>query len=155
MRERLYCRTLLGILRVDIEEDVVVGISFEDACEPSGFACGCSVCDEIKAYIAGSLTAFSFRWAMNGTAFQCKVWEELCKIPYGETRSYRDIANSIGMPGASRAVGNACNRNPLLFVIPCHRVVGASGKIAGFAAGVERKAFLLEMERKGSDIIKK
>ena len=148
MRERRYCRTVLGNLRVDLENGVVVGISFEEGFEPPEFACGCGVCGEIQDYIAGLLPSFSFRWAMKGTPFQCKVWEELCKIPYGETRSYGDIARAIGMPGASRAVGNACNRNPLLLVVPCHRVLGANGKITGFAAGVERKAFLLEMERR-------
>ena len=147
MERTVFCDTVLGCLKVSFEDDVVVGISF-DASSNEGVGCdtGCGVCRELEEYLYGSRVSFSFRWSMRGTPFQCDVWDELRNIPYGEVRSYADIARAIGRPGASRAVGNACNRNPLLFVVPCHRVVGSDGSIGGFAAGAERKRFLLSME---------
>ena len=137
----------MGCLKVVFDDDCVVGVSFEDAAEGGVFE-ECDVVREIKEFLDGTRRSFSFRWSMRGTPFQCRVWEELTKIPYGEVRSYGEIARVLGVPGASRAVGGACNRNPLLFVVPCHRVVGARGGLTGFAAGVDRKAFLLEMEGK-------
>lgn len=85
-----------------------------------------------------------------GSAFERKVWAALEKIPFGETRTYGDIAQSIGSPRAFRAVGRACGRNPLPLIIPCHRVVGASGKLTGFSAGLWRKQWLLESEKRGN-----
>ena len=84
---------------------------------------------------------------MEGTAFQQQVWTALCDIPYGETRSYKQIAESIGNPKAVRAVGMANNRNPLLIVVPCHRVIGTDGKLVGYGAGIEKKEFLLRLEK--------
>ena len=84
---------------------------------------------------------------MKGTAFQQNVWRALLEIPYGETRSYKQIAEAIGNPKAVRAVGMANNRNPLLVVVPCHRVIGANGKLIGYAAGIEKKEFLLRLEK--------
>lgn len=81
-----------------------------------------------------------------GTEFQKRVWEELRKIPYGETRTYRQIAEAIGNPGAARAVGMANNKNPISIITPCHRVVNADGKIGGYAGGAEVKRFLLALE---------
>ena len=82
-----------------------------------------------------------------GTAFQLRVWEELCRIEWGRTRSYGEIARAAGSPRGARAVGMACNRNPLLLVVPCHRVVGADGSLVGFGEGLELKRRLLELER--------
>ena len=82
-----------------------------------------------------------------GTVFQQQVWKVLCDIPYGETRSYKQIAEAIGNPKAVRAVGMANNRNPLLIVVPCHRVIGANGKLVGYGAGIEKKEFLLKLEK--------
>ena len=84
---------------------------------------------------------------MVGTPFQQRVWQALQQIPYGATRTYGAIATAIGNPRASRAVGMACNKNPLLLIVPCHRVVGANGKLVGFAYGTEAKRWLLELER--------
>jgi methylated-DNA-[protein]-cysteine S-methyltransferase len=81
-----------------------------------------------------------------GTEFQQKVWAALCEIPYGETRTYGEIAAAIGSPKAARAVGMACNRNPVWITIPCHRVVGSNGSLTGYAGGLEMKKFLLELE---------
>ncbi|MCC8169988.1 MAG: methylated-DNA--[protein]-cysteine S-methyltransferase, partial [Oscillospiraceae bacterium] len=83
----------------------------------------------------------------HGTDFQRRVWSELLKIPYGETRSYGQIAASIGNPKASRAVGSANNKNPIAIVIPCHRVIGANGSLTGYAGGLDIKSFLLETEK--------
>jgi AraC family transcriptional regulator of adaptative response/methylated-DNA-[protein]-cysteine methyltransferase len=82
------------------------------------------------------------------TAFQQRVLDELCRIPYGETRTYGEIARTIGQPKAARAVGNACNRNPVPIIIPCHRVIGSDGSLTGYAFGIERKQHLLDLERK-------
>ena len=84
---------------------------------------------------------------MVGTEFQRRVWEALRTIPYGETRSYGQIADQIGTPGASRAVGLANGRNPMSIIVPCHRVIGASGQLTGYGGGLHRKEALLELER--------
>lgn len=102
---------------------------------------------ELEAYFAGTRRTFDFPVAPEGTAFQQRVWEALRRIPYGQTRSYRQIAEAIGRPAACRAVGMANNRNPLAIVIPCHRVVGADGSLTGYAGGLEVKARLLELEQ--------
>lgn len=102
---------------------------------------------QILEYLEGKRKTFDFPIAWQGTPFQIKVWEALRNIPYGETRSYGQIAAAIGNPKASRAVGMANNRNPLLIVVPCHRVVGADGSLVGYAAGLSIKKHLLELER--------
>ena len=102
---------------------------------------------QLSDYFAGRRTVFDLPLDFRGTAFQRAVWGELLKIPYGETRSYGEIAWAIGSPSAVRAVGAANGRNPISIVAPCHRVIGASGKLTGFAGGLEAKAFLLDLER--------
>jgi methylated-DNA-[protein]-cysteine S-methyltransferase len=101
---------------------------------------------QLAEYFAGRRTRFSLTLDFAGTAFQRKVWNALLTIPFGETRSYAQIAKQIGNPGASRAVGAANGRNPLSIVAPCHRVIGAGGKLTGFAGGLEAKAYLLALE---------
>lgn len=101
---------------------------------------------QIQAYCAGSLRCFRLPLAPVGTAFQQQVWQALLQIPYGATRSYGAVASAIGKPRAARAVGMANNRNPLPIVIPCHRVIGASGKLVGYAGGLEIKKRLLQRE---------
>ncbi len=101
---------------------------------------------ELLEYFAGERKVFSFAYAGKGTEFQQKVWKALCDIPYGETRSYKDIAVAIGNEKACRAVGMANNKNPIGVIVPCHRVIGASGKLVGYASGVEMKAYLLTLE---------
>jgi len=103
---------------------------------------------ELAEYFAGRRRAFSVPLCMHGTPFQKAVWQALIRIPYGETRSYGDIAAMIGRKNACRAVGMANNRNPLPVFVPCHRVVGADGSLTGYAGGLEAKAFLLELEGK-------
>ena len=102
---------------------------------------------QLTEYLIGVRKCFDLPLNPRGTEFQQQVWKALCDIPYGETRSYKQIAEAIGNPKAVRAVGMANNRNPLLIVIPCHRVIGANGKLVGYAAGIEMKEYLLKLEK--------
>lgn len=101
---------------------------------------------QLQEYFTGNRKVFDLEIDFTGTTFQKKVWSALLKIPYGETVSYQDIANRIGNPKAVRAVGGAIHRNPLLIVIPCHRVIGKNGDLTGFAYGMNAKRKLLELE---------
>ncbi len=102
---------------------------------------------QLLDYFAGRRTEFSLPLAPSGTAFQKKVWESLCTIPYGETRSYKEIAQSVGSPKGFRAVGMANNRNPIPVLIPCHRVIGANGNLVGYGGGLSIKERLLNLEK--------
>lgn len=102
---------------------------------------------QLAAYFAGELTEFGVPLEMPGTAFQRRVWAALQTIPYGQTRSYGQIATQIGAPGASRAVGLANGRNPIGIIVPCHRVIGSTGSLTGYGGGLDRKRILLELER--------
>lgn len=101
---------------------------------------------QLKEYFAGARTTFDLPLNPTGTVFQNRVWNELFKIPHGETISYTELAERVGRPGSHRAVGAANGRNPLPIVIPCHRVIGKSGKLTGYAGGLEAKQKLLELE---------
>lgn len=111
---------------------------------PEAFA---TVAEQLEAYFAGRLTAFDLPLAPAGTPFQRDVWRALRAVPYGETTTYGELARRAGRPGAARAVGTANARNPISIVTPCHRVVGASGALTGYAGGLERKRALLALER--------
>ncbi len=101
---------------------------------------------QLLEYFQGQRKTFDLPLMPDGTAFQKQVWTELLKIPYGETRTYSDIAIAIGRPNASRAVGNAINKNPIAIIIPCHRVIGKDGNLRGYAGGLELKEMLLRLE---------
>jgi methylated-DNA-[protein]-cysteine S-methyltransferase len=101
---------------------------------------------QLRAYFSGGLRQFDLPLDIRGTAFQKRVWRELERIPYGETRSYRQIADTIGAPLAVRAVGAANGANPIPIVIPCHRVIGSGGKLTGYGGGLPLKKRLLELE---------
>ena len=101
---------------------------------------------QIKEYLDGNRKTFDLPLAPKGTKFQKQVWQALSDIPYGQTRTYKEIAVAAGNPKAVRAVGMANNRNPLIVVVPCHRVIGSDGKMLGYAAGVDKKEFLLRLE---------
>ncbi|MFD3312227.1 methylated-DNA--[protein]-cysteine S-methyltransferase [Streptomyces sp. NPDC058694] len=107
--------------------------------------------DELRAYFAGELKEFTVQLHLDGTPFQRSVWEQLQRIPYGETRSYGELADALGNPNASRAVGLANGKNPLGIIVPCHRVVGANGNLTGYGGGLERKRQLLDFERGEAD----
>jgi methylated-DNA-[protein]-cysteine S-methyltransferase len=105
--------------------------------------------EQLKAYFAGQLTEFDLRLAVpGGSAFERSVWAQIAAIPYGETTTYGEIARAVGGSGmeAARAVGTACNHNPVPVIVPCHRVIGAGNKLVGFGGGLDRKRFLLQLE---------
>ncbi|MFE0773277.1 methylated-DNA--[protein]-cysteine S-methyltransferase [Streptomyces sp. NPDC058861] len=101
---------------------------------------------QLDAYFAGELTAFDLPLHLVGTPFQLRVWERLSLIPYGKTRTYGELAEELGNPGASRAVGLANGKNPVSIIVPCHRVVGAGGGLTGYGGGLDRKQRLLAFE---------
>jgi methylated-DNA-[protein]-cysteine S-methyltransferase len=103
--------------------------------------------EQLEEYFAGGRIDFDLRLDLVGTAFQRRVWEALLTIPYGETRSYGEIARQIGAPSASRAVGLANGHNPVSIIVPCHRVIGANGSLTGYGGGLEKKRALLGLER--------
>lgn len=103
--------------------------------------------EQLGAYFAGALTEFDLPLALHGTPFQQKVWSELLNIPFGQTWSYGELARRIGQPTASRAVGLANGKNPVSIIVPCHRVIGANGKLVGYGGGLDRKTTLLKLER--------
>ena len=106
----------------------------------------CKAKAELESYFSGTLQAFSLPLRPQGTPFQQAVWAQLLQIPYGETRSYGDLARALGKPGAARAIGMANHRNPISILIPCHRVIGADGSLIGYGGGLDMKRFLLRLE---------
>ena len=144
--------TPLGTLRLVSDGTHLVSIEFEgrhghcaddqEVCDPVLSSCA----RQLKEYFAGERDTFDLPLAAGGTEFQRAVWAALADIPYGELRSYRDIATAIDKPAAVRAVGAANGRNPLPIVVPCHRVIGSDGSLTGFAGGLEAKTRLLQLE---------
>jgi methylated-DNA-[protein]-cysteine S-methyltransferase len=102
---------------------------------------------QVREYFAGRRREFDLPLSLRGTDFRRRVWHSLCEIPFGETRSYAEIARRVGRPIATRAVGAAVGRNPISIIVPCHRVVGSDGSLTGFAGGLDRKRWLLDHER--------
>ena len=102
---------------------------------------------QLRDYIAGERTTFKLPLDLRGTPFQQEVWRALQAIPFGATLIYGELAHRLGKPGASRAVGAANGRNPISIIVPCHRVVGSTGKLTGFAGGMDAKEYLLRLER--------
>ncbi|KWA27172.1 methylated-DNA--[protein]-cysteine S-methyltransferase [Burkholderia territorii] len=154
----------LGDIAIRIEDDVLTGLFFVGqkyypslaiAPDATGGARNASplarkVADEIAEYFTGVRESFSVPIHLRGTAFQRSVWKELLAIPFGELVSYGDITERIGLPmSAARAVGGAVGRNPVSIMVPCHRVIGASGSLTGYAGGIERKRALLSLEGAG------
>jgi methylated-DNA-[protein]-cysteine S-methyltransferase len=132
---------LTGCYFADVEGhgDPTVGLERDDA--PFAEAAA-----QLRDYFAGRRRRFDLPLAPRGTEFQRRVWEALRTIDYGETRSYRQIAEQVGAPGASRAVGLANGRNPIAVIVPCHRVIGADGSLTGYGGGMARKRVLLDLE---------
>ena len=157
-----------GLIRIDYKGSYITGInrvrhtdreSVSDTAMDGKRAPGCTSSSEkrcavsdnafkqINEYFEGKRKTFDFLIKAEGTDFQKKVWRALCDIPYGETRTYKEIAQAVGSPKACRAVGMANNRNPISFAVPCHRVIGADGSLVGYGGGLDLKQKLLEMER--------
>jgi methylated-DNA-[protein]-cysteine S-methyltransferase len=109
--------------------------------------------EQLEEYFAGTRTEFELELELVGTAFQRRVWGALLTIPYGETRSYGDIARQIGSPGAFRAVGLANGHNPIGIIVPCHRVIGSNGSLTGYGGGLDRKRSLLQLEKSQNSTI--
>ena len=106
--------------------------------------------EQLREYFDGKRKVFDLPLAPVGTEFQMRCWDALLEVPYGETRSYGDIARAAGSPKGFRAVGMANNRNPIAMIIPCHRIIGSDGKLVGYGGGLDIKVFLLELERKNA-----
>ncbi len=147
----LIVNTPIGAIRLLSNGQALVAIEFPDhysarVAQPAMDEVLASTKQQLQEYFAGKRKTFDLPLAPDGTDFQRSVWQALAKIPYGELRSYGDIAHQIGKPRAVRAVGAANGRNPLPIVVPCHRVIGSNGKLTGFAGGLPVKQQLLELE---------
>ena len=148
MRIEAVVSSPVGNLCIVEEDGAIVGVSLTDAPvhrPETPLIARCAM--QLAAYFAGQLRVFDLPLAPVGTAFQQSVWAALRTIPYGETRSYGQVAQALGKPGAARAVGRANHENPLMIVIPCHRVVNADGTMGGYNGGVRIKEKLLALER--------
>lgn len=133
------------------DDNAVIGIGFDkpgnSVWQDNGILLQCK--SELEEYFAGKRQAFNVPIKFNGTDFQNAVWQKLLEIPYGQVMSYSELAAAIGRPKAARAVGSACNKNPIAVIVPCHRVVGKSGSLTGYAGGIGIKEKLLELEKNG------
>lgn len=145
-----FCQNRLGKFRIDYEDGSLTGLQLVSS-EPDGPGNPTELTErassELAEYLDGTRKSFDLPILLKGTPFQKKVWMALCSIPYGETRSYKDIAVQIGIKNAFRAVGMANNRNPLMIIVPCHRVIGSDGSLTGYACGLEIKRELLSLEK--------
>ena len=142
----------LGYMTITEDDGYIVGIRLSPTDSSSANNVSSPLLLETEwqlcEYLGGCRRSFEFPVRLTGTPFQVAVWEALRTIPYGQTCTYGEVATLIGRPGAARAVGSACHRNPLLIVVPCHRVVGSGGALTGFACGLESKRLLLKIEQK-------
>lgn len=162
-RRIVYCNThspvgellLIGEVNPTRDAFALTGIYFANAPHARGAvppgarkseASFTHVIEQLRSYFGGTRTSFDIAMKPNGTAFQRDVWKVLTSIPFGETRTYGEIARALGRPQASRAVGAANGKNPLSIVVPCHRVIGGNGTLTGYAGGVEQKRLLLAHE---------
>ncbi len=141
----------VGDLTLTEEEGALTGLYFGRLSRP-GEAGPTALLEEaarqLREYFAGQRREFDLPLCLRGTAFQMQVWQALQAIPYGEVRTYGEIARAIGKPKACRAVGMANHHNPISIIVPCHRVVGAGGSLTGYGGGLENKRFLLDLEKR-------
>ena len=141
----------VGPLRIDEEGAFIIGVNRADTPLKAPDTPLLQECvRQLRAYFDGSLTGFDLPLNPQGTPFRRKVWAALQEIPYGETRSYGQLAKALGCPGAARAVGGANHHNPISIIIPCHRVIGADGSLTGYGGGLAMKDWLLRHERRHS-----
>jgi methylated-DNA-[protein]-cysteine S-methyltransferase len=144
----------LGSILLTADDDGLTGINFQDAAGAKRPTCDSMESDapfaeavrQINDYFRGELKQFNLKLSLRGTPFQRRVWNALGTILYGQTISYRDLAERIGNPAACRAVGAANGRNPIPIVVPCHRVIGSSGRLTGYYGGTHLKEYLLRLE---------
>lgn len=144
----IHINSPIGPLTIACNEQGISMISFSNAKELSReIPKSLKTCvQQLQEYFSGKRQSFDLKLAPEGTAFQQSVWKELLHIPYGETQTYLDIAKALGDEKLTRAVGNANGKNPIAIVVPCHRVIGSNGKLTGYAGGMKRKQFLLQLE---------
>jgi methylated-DNA-[protein]-cysteine S-methyltransferase len=146
-----YYKSPIGIVRIEGNEE---GVHFIDFCEEDQISfleevpnCLVEAHQQIQEYFEGKRKEFNFKIISKGTDFQRTVWNELVKVPYGQTASYAELAMQIQNPKAVRAVANANRRNPISIVVPCHRIIGSNGSLTGYAGGLWRKEWLLNHEK--------
>ena len=148
MNYHQYMDSDIGTIWLEANDGGITRVAFAGKAEDD--TASCALLDEaarqLREYLDGSRRDFDLPLSLHGTPFQIAVWAALRQIPYGEVRSYGDIARAIGKPGAARAVGMANHRNPIAIIIPCHRVIGADGSLTGYGGGLDRKRFLLTLE---------
>lgn len=146
--EKSYYKSTIGILEIICENNKLVSLKLVDCCEKTTVETNFikDIKNQLDEYFSGKRTTFDIKINPVGTDFQKLVWKELQKIPYGKTKSYSEIAAAAGNKNAQRAIGNACNKNPIMIIIPCHRVVSKNNNIGGYAYGSKIKQKLLNIE---------
>lgn len=149
-----YYNSPIGVLKIEADELGICGVSLygnkteqqpknQSSCSPYLLQAQ----EELEEYFSGKRKTFSVPLSLHGTKFQKRVWSALCEIPYGETRSYSEIAAAVDNPKACRAVGMANNKNPIMIMVPCHRVIGKDGSLVGYGGGLSIKKKLLKLEK--------
>lgn len=149
-----YLETSIGLMEIVCEDEFLIGLKLvlEKNHRVNENKISKKVKSQILEYLNGSRKTFSVPFKLNGTDFQKKVYEETLKIPYGSTKTYGEIANSIGNPKSTRAVGMVLGKNPIWIIMPCHRVIGKNRKLTGFAGGIDKKLSLLKLENSKIEI---
>ena len=147
---KTFCNTPIGCLEIEENNNYIVSVKLIKELNNDKYIDDNTILNEAKQqineYFLKKRKVFDLPIGFNGTKFQKSVWNSLLKIPYGETRSYKDIAKDIGNVKACRAVGMANNKNPIMIIVPCHRVIGSNGRLVGYACGLDIKKKLLELE---------
>ena len=148
MTTYVFYQSPFGLLKIGAADGkvILVGIVSKQDEPNQPTALSAEVYRQLQEYFAGKRTVFTVPYALNGTSFQQAVWTQIAKIPYGQTVTYKDIAQAIDKPRAFQATGRAVGANPLAILIPCHRVVGSNGELTGYAFGLEMKKALLNLE---------
>lgn len=161
MSHCIFFQSPIGILKITVEDNFITGLSLAPDNSTLQTKSSCKLlekaCEQLDEYFCGKRKSFDLPLKLNGTAFQKQVWTQLLKIPYAETRTYQDIAITVRNPRAYRAVGLANNKNPILILVPCHRVINKDGTLGGFVLGNDIKRKLLDLEKshlKNCDICK-
>ena len=144
-----YMESEIGLIEIECSNAAIYALRFvtEKSQVQSNNSLITKAIEQLTQYFQGTRVAFDLPLAVQGSAFQLKVWQALSTIAYGEVKSYQDIAEQIGSPKAVRAVGAANGKNPISIIVPCHRVIGKSGKLTGYSGGIERKQALLRLEQ--------
>ena len=151
MSNIFYFDTVIGRMTIEESDQCITYVHFGEVKRPDSTVIETDLLkragQQLKEYFEGKRLSFDLPLKMEGTEFQKKVWNALLQIPFGETRSYKEIATAVGNPLGSRAIGNANNKNKIAIIIPCHRVIGANGKLVGYEGGLDIKEKLLTMEK--------